>query len=164
MKRILPLLLCFLLLIGCTPASENRYVNESFSLDLPTPFEPVSNPSVICFAPYGDALLSSSVTVYATELNWYFDRFCEDDYAEALKTLCGYDDLTLVGIESRKIDGCNARRISCKVQIDQGEHDLILYAIEAERCYFFTLLNREGDSYIDSFDSMMQTVRFREGA
>ena len=61
---------------------------------------------------------------------------------------------------NRKVDGYDSRRIVCKVQIDQGIHDLIIYAVNADQIYFFTLLNREGDSFVESFDQMMDSVRF----
>ncbi len=161
MKRFFPLLLCILLLFGCkAPSNENVYRHTLFTVSLPDTFEPVDTESLICFAPHGDPLLSSSITYYTTELNPYFDDFSESEYENALKAECGYESLSLVSVESRKIDGCAAKRIACKVQIDQGMHDLIVYAINGDRTYFFTLLNREGDSFVDAFDSMMNTLRF----
>ena len=47
------------------------------------------------------------------------------------------------------------------MQIDQGTHDLILYAISADQTYFFTLLNRDSDSFIDAFDAMMQSLHLK---
>lgn len=163
MKRFVLLVLCLILLLGCTAAPQRMYHHPYFSVLLPEPFEPVDNASAVCFAPYGDPLLSSSVTFSSTELNWYFDSFTKEEYADALQTLCGYETLTIERIENCRIDGHDAQRVSCKVQINQGTHDLILYAISADKIYFFTLLNREGDSYIQDFDSMMATVRLTEG-
>ena len=131
---------------------------------MPEQFEQVENTSVTCFAPYGDPLLSSSITVSTTELNWYFDSFTKSEYEEALKTFCGYEMLTVDRFEDTRVDGCDARRIACKVSIDQGTHDLIIYAVNADRTYIFTLLNRDGDNYISAFDTMMSTLRFTEGA
>ena len=162
MKRLIPVLLCLLLLFGCTGVAKGAYRNSYFSAALPEPFEPVENTSVICFAPYGDPLLSSSISFYATEANWYFDSFTEAEYADSLSSLCGYESLSLVGLRSCRVDGFDAKRIACKVQIEQGTHDLILYAVNADRTYFLTLLNREGDSYIDAFDAMMDSLHFAE--
>ena len=163
MKRLLPCLLCLLLLCGCVKPAQNTYRTNAFSVSLPEPFESVANVSVICFAPYGDPLLSSSITVMTTELNWYFDSFTKEEYEEALKVLCGYETLTVDRFENARVGGYDARRIVCKVSIDQGVHDLILYAVNADRTYLFTLLNREGDDYISAFDAMLSTVRFTEG-
>lgn len=164
MKRLLPILLCLLLLFGCGKAVQNAYHGAAFSASLPEPFEQVENTSVTCFAPYGDPLLSSSITVSTTELNWYFDSFTKSEYEEALKAFCGYEMLTVDRFENARVDGCDARRIACKVSIDQGTHDLIIYAVNADRTYIFTLLNRDGDNYVSAFDTMMSTVRFTEGA
>lgn len=164
MKRILPLLLCLLMLLGCGSSTQTVYEHPVFTASLPEPFEPVSGVQMICFAPYGDPLLSSSITFSATELNWYFDRFTDGEYESALKELCGYDSLTLLEKTPCKVDGYDAYRVACKVDLEQGTHDLILYAIAADRTYFFTLLNREGDAYIGAFDAMMQSVRFKEAA
>lgn len=164
MKRLLPCLLGLLLLCGCAGPTQNEYHNGFFSAALPEPFEPVADSPVVCFAPYGDPLLSSSITVSITELNWYFDSFTKEEYEESLKALCGYQALTVDRFEDARVDGFNARRIACKISIDQGTHDLILYAVSADRTYLFTLLNREGDDYIDAFDAMLSTVRFTEGS
>lgn len=162
MKRLFPVLLALVLLFGCSGSAQNSYRHSAFSASLPEPFEPVENTSVVCFSPYGDPLLSSSITYNATELNWYFDSFTKDEYEQALKTLCGYESLSVTQIETKRVDGYDARRIACKVQIDQGMHDLILYAVNADRTYFFTLLNREGDDYIAAFDDMMSTISLTE--
>jgi len=163
MKRILPVLICVLLLVGCVSASDSLYRHPAFTVSLPEPFEPVGQSGVVCFAPYGDPLLSSSVTFSVTELNWYFDSFTEEEYEESLRTLCGYETLSVVSLDKCSVDGNAAHRIACKVQIDQGIHDLIVYAIQADRTYIFTLLNREGDPYISAFDSMMSTLHLTEG-
>lgn len=160
MKRLLSLLFCILLLAGCTKAEPEGYRNSIFSAVLPEPFAPVEDAGIICFAPYGDPLLSSSITFYATELNWYFDDFSEQEYADELRELTGYTSLTFEVMTAVKIDGYDSRRIVCKVEVDQGVHDLILYAVSADQTYFFTLLNREGDSFIEPFDEMMRSVRF----
>lgn len=161
MKRALPFLLCVFLLFGCSAKpSGNIYQHSLFTVSLPETFEPVKTDSMICFAPYGDPLLSSSITYYTTELNPYFDDFTDKEYEETLQKSCGYESLSLVSVESRSIDGYAGKRIACKVQIDQGTHDLIVYAVNGDRTYFFTLLNREGDAYIDAFDTMMKTVQF----
>lgn len=162
MKRLLPFLLCLLLLFGCSGVPENAYHNANFTAELPESFEPVSDAPIVCFAPYGNALLSSSITFSSTELNWYFDRFTEEEYAEALQTMTGYDSLTVERVESCKVDGCDARRIACKVSIDQGVHDLIVYAVSADQIFFFTLLNRDTDHYVEAFDEMMRSLRFTE--
>ncbi len=159
MKRTLAFLLCCLVLFGCSSAAESLYRHSSFSANLPAPFEPVKNAKITCFAPYGDPFLSSSITFYSTELNWYFENFTEQEYQDALAELTGYESVMLNKIESIRVDGYAARRITCTVTIDQGEHDLIIYAIDADKIYFFTLLNREGDAYIDAFDSMMKTIQ-----
>ena len=164
MKRLLLCLLCLLLLSGCAQSIKNTFQGDTFSASIPKPFEPVADSSVVCFAPYGDPLLSSLITVSATELNWYFDSFTEEEYAESLNTSCGYETLTVVRFENARVGGYDARRIACKVSIDQGTHDLIIYAVSADRTYFFTLLNREEDDYVSDFDVMMSTVRFTEDA
>lgn len=163
MKRLIPCLLCLLLLFGCVKTAQNTYRGDGFSAYLPEPFEQVKDTSVICFAPYGDPLLSSLITVSVTELNWYFDSFTKEEYEEALKASCGYETLTVDSFDSCRVGGCDARRIACKVSVDQGVHDLILYTVSADRIYLFTLLNREGDDYISAFDSMLSSVRFTEG-
>ncbi len=163
MKRLLPFLLCLFMLVGCSGAAANAYQNAYFAAELPDTFEPVDNMPIICFAPYGNPLLSSSITFSSTELNWYFDRFTTDEYREALQSTSGYESLTVGSVEVCKVDGCDARRIACKVAIDQGEHDLIIYAISAKQMYFFTLLNRDSDDYIHAFDAMMRSIRFTEG-
>jgi hypothetical protein len=161
MKRILPLLLCLLLVFACKPkAQDNVYHHAQFTVALPEHFEPVKDQPVLCFAPYGDPLRSSSITYYATELNPYFEDFSKSEYEQAMRELCGYESLTLETIESRRVDGFSAKRIACKVVIDQGTHDLIIYAINSYGTYFFTLLNRDGDSYIDAFDTMMKNIQF----
>jgi hypothetical protein len=161
MKRALPLLLCIFLLFGCSAKqSGSIYEHSLFTVSLPETFKPVKTDSMICFAPYGDPLLSSSITYYTTELNPYFDDFTDREYEEALQKTCGYESLSLVSVVSCKVDGNDTKRIACKVQIDQGTHDLIVYAVDGDRTYFFTLLNREGDPYIEAFDTMMQTIQF----
>ena len=162
MRRSLPLLLCLLLIFGCSGASRANYQNDMFSASLPEPFEPVDTASVVCFAPHGDPLLSSSITFYTTESNWYFDSFSLDEYADALQTLCEYESMTVEQIDKCHIDGYDAYRISCKVFIDRATHDLILYTVNADRTYIFTLLNRDGDTYIQAFDSMMSTLHLTE--
>ena len=165
MKRTLPFLLCLVLLAGCSVSTGQQFEHPYFSASIPEPFQICSSAdSVLCFAPYGDSLHSSSITFYTTEKNWYFDRFTDEEYASNLKALCGYEELTLIAVDNCKIDRFKGKRIHCQVQIDQGMHDLIIYAIDAEQTTFFTLLNREGDSYIDAFDSMMKTVRFKEAS
>ena len=161
MKRLSLLFLCFLIFVGCGSGSSKNYENASFTLSVPEPFSPVDNAGILCFAPAGDPLLSSSVTVYSTELNWYFDSFTTDEYAAALSDLTGYESLTVSEMRSCKVDGCDARRIACKVTVDQGTHDLILYVVSADEIYVFTLLNRDTDNYVEAFDSMMKTVSFK---
>lgn len=164
MKRLFPCLLCLLLLFGCGKPAQSDYQNNSFSASIPEPFESVKDSSVICFAPYGDPLLSSSITVSITELNWYFDSFTKEEYEEALKTMCGYETLSVESFETCRVGVFDARRVACSVSIDQGRHDLILYAVNADRTYLFTLLNRDGDDFVSEFDTMISTVRFTEGA
>ena len=164
MKRFLPLVLCVLLLLGCKGASKNAYSNAYFTADLPDAFEPVDNVPILCFAPHGDPLLSSSITFSSTELNWYFDDFTEAEYATALQTMTGYASLTAESVESVRVDGCSARRIACKVAIDQGTHDLIVYAVSSDQIYLFTLLNRDTDDYVGAFDEMMRSIRFTEAS
>lgn len=158
MKRVILVLCAVLMLFGCTKNASNRYTSSVFDAVLPESFERVATADIICFAPYGDPLLSSSITFYTTELNWYFDTFTAEEYEQAMQTLCGYEALTLSEIQDCRVDGFDAKRIACKVQIDQGMHDLILYAVHADHTYFFTLLNRETDSYIDAFDEMIRTI------
>lgn len=164
MKRILPILLIIVFFIGCSSAADTLYRHPSFTAELPAPFEPVKNANITCFAPYGDPLLSSSITFYTTELNWYFDDFTEQEYRDALTALTRYETVTLNKFESVHVDGYPAKRISCNVTIDQGVHDLVIYAINADRIYFFTLLNREGDGYIGAFDNMMKTIRLESAS
>lgn len=164
MKRILSILLILVFFIACSSAAGTLYRHPSFTAELPAPFEPVKNLKMTCFAPYGDPLHSSSITFYTTELNWYFDKFTEQEYRDALIELTGYESVTLNGMESVQVDGNAACRIACTVTIDQGEHDLVVYAIDADRICFFTLLNREGDSYIDAFDQMMKTIHLEKAS
>ena len=165
MKRLLPLLLCLLTAFGCAKsAGSNLYKNGFFTASLPDTFEPVRNSAIVCFAPNGDPLLSSSITFYSTELNWYFEDFTESEYRDALRTMTGYEELTLNSVDSVLVDGFHARRIACKVRIDQGIHDLIIYAVSADQTYFFTLLNRDADNYISAFDQMMKTVQFTKAS
>lgn len=164
MKRIFAVLLALALLLGCSGHLQNEYRHPAFTASIPEPFEIVKNTSIVCFAPYGDPLLSSSITYCATELNWYFDDFTKEEYENELKTLCGYESLSVERIETKRVDGYDARRIACRVQIDQGMHDLILYAVNADHIYFFTLLNREGDDYISAFENMMSTIDLTEAS
>ena len=55
-------------------------------------------------------------------------------------------------------------RLACKVAVDQGEHDLIIYAVQTDQTRFFTLLNRDTDSYVEPFDEMMKTIDLKETA
>ena len=162
MKRLFPVLLVLIFLFGCSDGVPNAYRHAAFTASIPEPFEPVDSVSIVCFAPYGDPLLSSSITYSSTESNWYFDSFTTNEYAHELKTLCGYEELSLEQVETKRIDGYDARRIACKVHIDQGTHDLILYAVNAYQTYIFTLLNREGDDYISAFDEMMSALDLTE--
>lgn len=161
MKRLWILLLAAVLLLGCGGKAGNRYSSSVFDATLPDAFEPVGQAGITCFAPHGDPLLSSSITFYSTELNWYFDQFTESEYESALKELCGYESLNLRRIEHVKVDGYDAHRLDCSVQIDQGTHDLIIYAVNADHTYFFTLLNRDTDSFVGAFDEMMKTIRIK---
>ena len=161
MKRAAAILFAFLLLAGCASPVGNRYVSDVFEAELPETFERVQSADIVCFAPYGDPLLSSSITFCTTELNWYFDSFTESEYESALKALCGYESLQLTDVKDLTVDGNPARRIACRVAIDQGTHDLILYAISYDQTYFFTLLNRDTDSYVDAFDHMMDTLKLK---
>lgn len=162
MKRLLSFLFCLLMLFGCACAKQDVYRHPDFTASLPEPFKPVDSVSMVCFAPYGDPLLSSSITYYVTEPNWYFDSFTKDDYEESLKTLCQYESLTVTDAHACRVDGFDAYRISCKVLLEQGTHDLILYAVNGGKTYFFTLFNREGDNYIEAFDAMMSTLHVTE--
>lgn len=161
MKRIVVLFITILLISGCATISRNAYQNEFFSVELIDGFEPVSDTGILCFAPHGDPLLSSSISFYRTELNWYFDRFDQQDYQTALCELCGYETVDVVNMESCRINGYDARRIACKVSVEQGVHDLIIYVINAKETYIFTLLNRDSDTYIESFDTMMKSIRWK---
>ena len=152
-----------MLLFGCSGAPQHHYRNTAFTAALPERFEPVENAPVLCFAPFGDPLHASSITVSSTELNWYFDSFTDAEYEAALKEQCGYESLTLNEVRSCRVDGSKARRIDCNVTLDQGTHDLIVYAVSADRIYFFTLLNREGDPYVEPFDAMMKTIQITGG-
>ena len=67
MKRLFSFLLILILFIGCNPSQDNIFSTSAFSLYIPEPFEEVQNQSIICFAPYGDPLLSSSITISSTE-------------------------------------------------------------------------------------------------
>lgn len=159
-KRLLPLFLILILLCGCAGSGDRTYSGTWFDAELPDGFREVRGSQVLCFAPNADPLRSSSITCYATESNWYFDRFTEADYEQALRD-AGYEIISFGQVQALKIDRCEARRIDCQVEIDQGRHDLIVYAVSADRTYFFTLLNRDSDSYVQPFDDMMQTVRLK---
>lgn len=161
MKRAAVLLLILLLLSGCASAGDaNTYRDACFSATLPDGFERVTDAPIVCFAPHGNPVRESSITFSATELNWYFDAFTADEYEAALKEQCGYESLMLIDVKDCRVDGNKAKRIACRVGLDQGMHDLIVYAVSADRIYFFTLLNREGDPYTEPFDAMMKSLRF----
>ena len=164
MKRIIAVFITLIILIGCASVDTNVYQHALFDVVLPDGFERVLDAGVLCFAPHGDPLLSSSITFYMTELNWYFDRFTDTDYETALRDQCGYEDLTVESVQPCRIDGYEGRRVACKVAINQGVHDLIIYIIQADQCYIFTLLNRDTDTYVDAFDSMMKTIRWKGNA
>ena len=159
-KRILPLLLLILILTGCAAHASAEYHGALFDATLPDGFRPVDNSNILCFAPYGDPVHSSSITFYTTESNWYFDRFTADDYKQALKD-AGYEIISLDDVKSCRIEGFDAHRISCQIEIDQSTHTLIVYTVSADRTYFFTLLNRNGDAYVQKFDDMMRTIRLK---
>ncbi len=161
MQQLFAFLLCIAPLTGCAATAADRYVCGLFEADLPESFEPVPGTPILCFAPMGDPVRSSSVTCYTTERNWYFDSFTQEEYETALRSLTGYETLSVNDIASCRVDGCNAKRIACSVGIDQGTHDLILYAIESDQTYIFTLLNRDTDSYIDAFDDMMRSLKLK---
>lgn len=160
MRKAFALLLCLLLLIGCASAEQGRYQGRSYSFSVPEPFEHVEQAGIVCFAPYGDPLRSSSITIYTTELNWYFDTFTQSEYSEALSSLTGYESITVHEITDCSVGGYAAKRVACSVRIDQGEHELILYVVNADKTYVFTLLNRDGDGYVEPFDGMIKTVSF----
>ena len=160
MKRILSLFLVLLFYLGCANATSNNFSNELFSAEIPEPFERVESAGILCFAPYGDALHASSIVVYTTELNWYFNEFTDSEYQAVLSDLTGFDSISVTDVRRCKIDGYDARRIACSVQIEQGSHDLILYAVSADRIYFFSLINRDTDNYVEPFDTMMKSVSF----
>ena len=158
-KQFLPLLLVLCLLIACAPKG-NVYHGTLFDATMPDGFAPVENAGMLCFAPNGDPLLNSSITFYTTEPNWYFDRFTDEDYQNALID-AGYPIVSFDGVTACRIDSYEARRIECRVQIDQGEQMLVVYAVSSYKTYFFTLLNRDGDRYIEPFDAMMKTVHLK---
>lgn len=165
MKRIfltLPLLLLLAVLPACVKPAGNVYSSSAFDAVLPDSFERVKNVDIVCFAPYGDPLRSSSITFYETELNWYFDTFTEEEYESALQALSGYESLLLKELRSCTVDGFDAKRIACEVTMEQGTYDLIVYAIQGEQTYFFTLLNRDTDAYPELFDQMMKTLDLKE--
>ena len=161
MKRRLITILISLLMIGCAASSREFFQGSKFSAKLPEGFEPVNQCELLCFAPYGDPLLSSTITFYTTELNWYFDRFTESDYQKALSEQCGYEDLVVESVLDCKVDGCQAKRIECSVKLDQGAQTLVVYAVNTDQIYIFTLLNRDTDEYVDAFDNMMETIRLK---
>lgn len=163
MKRLLPLLLSLIIVLGCAGTAQNVYRHPAFTASLPEPFEPVEDVSIVCFAPYGDPLLSSSITFSATEKNWYFDSFSKGEYEESLQSICQYESLTVEQVTPCRVDGFDAYRIACNVLLEQGTHDLIIYAVNAKQTYFFTLLNRDSDDYIGAFDSMMSAMQITEG-
>lgn len=164
MKRLIALFCILILFLGCASSSGNRFVCTAFEADLPQGFRPVANANILCFAPLGDPLYSSSITYYTTELNWYFDSFTEQEYETALRDLCGYETLVLKEMRKTSVDGNDAMRLACKVAVDQGEHDLIIYAVQTDQTCFFTLLNRDTDSYVEPFDEMMKTIDLKETA
>ena len=162
MKRLLlPLLLAALLLFGCAGVSAERYEHPLFEATLPIGFEPVRDANMLCFAPHGDPLHGSSITFYTTELNWYFDRFTDADYADRIAAETGYEHIVADSVRDCKVDGYDAKRIAYRVTVDQTEMDLIVYAVSADRICFFTLLNAGTDAYIPAFDEMMQTLKWK---
>lgn len=167
MKRI-----CILLLIVCLafgsfgchkqPKGETVYAHERFSAALPDGFVRCENANMVAFAPGGDPVRNSMITFYATDLNWYFDSYGEDEYAAALAQYAGFDTYELVSVTPCTVNGYNAQRVECSVYLDQGTHTLVLYALEADMLYLFTLLNRDTDDYVDDFDAMMSTIVIHE--
>lgn len=161
MKRLLPLLLALLIVLGCAGVDGGRYSQPLFEATLPDGFEPVRDANILCFAPHGDPLHGSSITFYTTELNWYFDRFTDEDYADLIAAETGYENVTTLSVRDCRVDGYDAKRIAYQVTIDRETHDLIVYAVSADRIFFFTLLNQASDPYVPAFDEMMQTLKWK---
>ena len=165
MKRILSLLLGLILLVsvGCVvPSGETVYEHPRFTATLPDSFKRVQDANIVAFAPLGDPVFSSSITFYTTELNWYFDSFSVEEYANLITEYTDYQNASFVSKTDLKIDGYHAHRAEYSVQVDQGRHQLILYAIQADMLYFFVLLNLDTDSYVKPFDQMMETIQIHE--
>lgn len=161
--RVLILLVLSLVLLGCSQITDaNLYEHPRFSASLPDGFKRIENANIVAFAPLGDPVLSSSITFYTTELNWYFDSFSDEEYANLIDSYTGYRDAAFVSKTDLRVDGHKAHRAEYTVKVDQGTHELILYAIEADMLYFFVLLNLDTDSYIEAFDQMMNTIEIHE--
>lgn len=155
-------LACMLLLaFGCEMRSPS-YRHPNFSCQLPDGFQSVSNANMVCFAPNGDPVNSSNITFYCTELNWYFDEFSDEEYENLLRAYGSYEDVQFVSKESVRVDGHKAHRVEYRVSINGGLHSLVFYAVSSDMLLFFTLLNIGEDSYVQSFDKMMETIEIYE--
>ncbi|HPF54533.1 MAG TPA: hypothetical protein PLM48_07800 [Clostridia bacterium] len=161
MRRTTLLLLCCLLAVmsvtGCV-SGDNVYEHKCFTADLPDGFERTNEDGIVCFAPNGSAARQSSITFSITEKNYYFDELTREDYIDYVTEYLGYDECELVEFSSVRVDGYKAHRVLYSVALDQGEHSLCLYAVDADKAYFFVLLEREEDDCMGEFDHMMDTI------
>lgn len=157
MKRYVLLILCLMLFLGCS-SSKDAFNHERFSLVLPEGWERCDEPGVVCFALDGSAVHASNITFYATDKNYYFDRFSQNDYSEYLNAYAQYEQIAVTSFDKLKIDGWAAHRVTYSATVDQAEVTLVVYVIDADMSYIFTLLQVEGESYIDFFDKAMSNV------
>lgn len=157
MKRLLPIILCALMLLGCA-AMNNPAEHERFTIDLPEGWERVDNSGVVCYAKGGNPVRSSNITFYATDKNYYFDKFTLEDYAAHVNTYSQYEQISAVEMKEVKVDGWNAHRVVYSAVVDQADVTIVMYAIDADMTYMFTLLQMNGEAYTDAFDEAMKTI------
>ena len=157
-------LLLALLLAGCgSSLGGTAYSHARFSITLPEGWERTDDTNVLCFAPNGNPVRSSQLTVSLTQKNYYFSKLTAEEYATGILQNSQYEDLSLVSFEKTCVNGFDAHRVAFKVTLEQGEHDLILYAVDSYSCYFFSFLCREEDDLVSTVDAMMDSVRLFDG-
>lgn len=164
MKKItagLLLLLTLFTVTGCSADKDSIYRDGAISFTVPQGFSQVEGADIVCFAPGGSAVHNSNITFYSTVKNAYFADYDVADYTNALKD--AYADLSLVNFTKTSIKGYNAHKVTFTATIEQSSVRIIFYAIDGDLAYFFTLLQREGDSCEDAFDEMIRSVKIDLG-
>lgn len=163
MRRILIAMLAVLVLLcGCN-GTTNAYEHERFTIDLPDNWQRTADMGVVAFAKDGVASDKASITFYATEKNYYFETFTQEQYNYYAQVMELFDEGAVVDtFEELKINGWNAHRVAYSGTVDSINVRLVLYSIDADMTYIFTLLQPIGaEDVIASFDNAMKTVKIR---